>query len=102
MPRDTTSCTVSPVRSDVANAGTRSSNPLRAGDRIVASPGIANTRLVSRSHGPGRGAGSDSGAYAYANGAIDQAHRAVQELLPQARLPRWHAQPGPDPRALGL
>jgi len=47
-------------------------------------------------------AGSDSGAYAYAHGAIDQAHRAVQELLPQARLPRWHATPGPDPRAIGL
>ena len=38
--------------------------------------------------------------YAYYKGretdsAIDQAARAVQDLLPQARLPAWHPQPGP-------
>jgi spermidine dehydrogenase len=47
-------------------------------------------------------ANADSGAYAYAHSAIDQAARAVQELLPQAVLPRWNAFPGPDPAALGL
>lgn len=47
-------------------------------------------------------AGTDSGAYAYAHSAIDQATRAVQDLLPQAALPRWHTVPGPDPRAIGL
>jgi spermidine dehydrogenase len=47
-------------------------------------------------------AGADSGAYAYAHSAIDQATRAVQELLPQARLPRGHPVPGPDPKAIGL
>jgi spermidine dehydrogenase len=47
-------------------------------------------------------AGTDSGAYAYAHSAIDQATRAVQDLLPQATLPRWHTVPGPDPRAIGL
>jgi len=47
-------------------------------------------------------AGADSGAYAYAHCAIDQAARAVQELLPQARLPAWAAFPGPDPKAVGL
>lgn len=40
-------------------------------------------------------ANSDAGAYAYANGAIDQAARAVQELLPRARLPAWQRFPGP-------
>lgn len=40
-------------------------------------------------------ANSDAGAYAYAHSAIDQAARAVQALLPQARLPRWHRRPGP-------
>lgn len=40
-------------------------------------------------------AGSDAGAYAYAHSAIDQATRAVQQLLPQAVLPRWHHRPGP-------
>lgn len=40
-------------------------------------------------------ANSDAGAYAYAHSAIDQAARAVQELLPQARLPAWQARPGP-------
>lgn len=41
-------------------------------------------------------AGADSGAYAYAHSAFDQATRAVAELLPQARLPAWHRVPGPD------
>ena len=40
-------------------------------------------------------AGTDSGAYAYAHSAIDQATRAVSELLPDARLPAWHRRPGP-------
>ncbi len=40
-------------------------------------------------------ANSDAGAYAYAHSAIDQAARAVQALLPQASLPRWHTRPGP-------
>lgn len=47
-------------------------------------------------------AGAESGAFAYAHSAFDQATRAVAELLPQARLPRWHAVPGPDPKAIGL
>ncbi len=47
-------------------------------------------------------ANADSGAYAYAHSAIDQAARAVQELLPQARLPNWHRFPGPAPAALGF
>ncbi len=47
-------------------------------------------------------AGSDSGAYAYAHSAIDQAARAVADLLPQAKLPAWSRFPGPDPKALGL
>lgn len=47
-------------------------------------------------------ANADAGAYAYAHGAIDQATRAVQELLPRARLPAWHRVPGPDPAQLGL
>ena len=41
-------------------------------------------------------ANSDAGAFAYAHSAIDQAARAVQELLPKARLPTWHARPGPS------
>ncbi|MGA0609010.1 NAD(P)-binding protein [Caldimonas sp. KR1-144] len=40
-------------------------------------------------------ANSDAGAFAYAHGAIDQAVRAVGELLPQARLPRAAQLPGP-------
>lgn len=40
-------------------------------------------------------ANSDAGAFAYAHGAIDQATRAVGELLPQARLPRVADLPGP-------
>ena len=47
-------------------------------------------------------ANADAGAYAYAHSAIDQAHRAVAELLPQARLPKWSRFPGPDPAAIGL
>jgi len=40
-------------------------------------------------------ANSDAGAFAYAHGAIDQATRAIGELLPQARLPRVADLPGP-------
>ena len=47
-------------------------------------------------------ANADAGAFAYAHGAIDQATRAVQELLPQAQLPAWHRLPGPDPARIGL
>jgi spermidine dehydrogenase len=47
-------------------------------------------------------ANSDAGAYAYAHSAIDQATRAVQELLPSARLPAWHPVPGPNPAHIGL
>ncbi len=47
-------------------------------------------------------ANSDAGAYAYAHSAIDQATRAVQELLPEARLPAWQRWPGPDPARIGL
>ncbi|MGM9486469.1 NAD(P)-binding protein [Ideonella sp. YS5] len=47
-------------------------------------------------------ANSDAGAYAYAHSAIDQATRAVQELLPKARLPAWHRVPGPNPAQIGL
>ena len=47
-------------------------------------------------------ANSDAGAYAYAHSAVDQATRAVHELLPRARLPAWHPMPGPDPRQIGL
>ena len=47
-------------------------------------------------------AGSDSAANAYAHAAIDEATRAVQELLPQAKLPAWAAFPGPDPKAIGM
>lgn len=47
-------------------------------------------------------AGAESGAYAYAHSAIDQATRAVAELLPRASLPAWSPVPGPMPRLLGL
>jgi spermidine dehydrogenase len=47
-------------------------------------------------------ANSDAGAYAYAHSAIDQATRAVQELLPRAQLPAWHRVPGPNPAQIGL
>lgn len=40
-------------------------------------------------------ANADAGAFAYAQGAIDQAARAVAELLPHARLPAWARRPGP-------
>ncbi len=45
-------------------------------------------------------ANADAGAYAYAHGAIDQATRAVSELLPHARLPAWWTTPGPAPTRL--
>nr|WP_242533173.1 NAD(P)-binding protein [Niveibacterium umoris] len=41
-------------------------------------------------------ANSDAGAFAYVHSAIDQATRAVSELLPQARLARWNTSPGPS------
>ena len=47
-------------------------------------------------------ANADAGAFAFAHSAIDQATRAVQELLPQARLPAWATKPGPDPKRIGL
>ena len=47
-------------------------------------------------------ANADAGAFAYAHSAIDQATRAVAELLPKARLPAWSRVPGPLPKALGL
>ena len=47
-------------------------------------------------------ANADAGAYAYAHSAFDQATRAVQDLLPEARLPAWATFPGPDPRRIGL
>lgn len=47
-------------------------------------------------------ANADAGAYAYAQGAIDQATRAVAELLPHARLPRYWREPGPSARDLKL
>lgn len=47
-------------------------------------------------------ANADAGAYAYAHSAIDQATRAVQELLPKAKLPAWSRVPGPDPKRIGL
>ena len=40
-------------------------------------------------------ANSDAGAFAYAHSAIDQATRAISELLPEAQLPRWAQRPGP-------
>jgi spermidine dehydrogenase len=40
-------------------------------------------------------ANADAGAYAYVQGAIDQATRAVAELLPRAKLPAWWTTPGP-------
>jgi spermidine dehydrogenase len=47
-------------------------------------------------------ANADAGAYAYAHGAIDQATRAVGELLPHAKLPAWWRTPGPSPALLKL
>ena len=47
-------------------------------------------------------ANADAGAFAYVQGAIDQATRAVAELLPEARLPRWANFPGPPTKTLGL
>ena len=45
-------------------------------------------------------ANADAGAFAYVQGAIDQATRAVGELLPNARLPSFERQPGPGRRHL--
>jgi spermidine dehydrogenase len=47
-------------------------------------------------------ANADAGAFAYVQGAIDQATRAVSELLPSARLPPWSTFPGPPLKKLGL
>lgn len=47
-------------------------------------------------------ANSDAGAYAYAQSAIDQAVRAVSELLPNVGLSGWARQPGPEPARMGL
>ena len=47
-------------------------------------------------------ANADAGAYAYVQGAIDQATRAVGELLPHATLPRYWHEPGPSAQALKL
>jgi spermidine dehydrogenase len=48
-------------------------------------------------------ANSDSGAYAYASSAIDQAARAVRDLLGHsARLPAFAGFPGPPRNVLGL
>lgn len=40
-------------------------------------------------------AGSDSGAYAYAHCAMDQAARAIRELIPDVKLPAFSDFPGP-------
>ena len=48
-------------------------------------------------------ANADSGAYAYANSAIDQAARAVRDLLGHsADLPAYTDFPGPPRDILGL
>lgn len=48
-------------------------------------------------------AGADSGAYAYAHSAIDQAVRAVRELLGEPEgAPAFSRFPGPPPEMLGL
>jgi len=47
-------------------------------------------------------ANADGGAYAYVQGAIDQATRAVAELKPHAALPRYWRTPGPSAKALKL
>jgi spermidine dehydrogenase len=47
-------------------------------------------------------ANADAGAYAYAHGAIDQATRAIGELLPHAKLPAAWRTPGPSPSLLKL
>jgi spermidine dehydrogenase len=47
-------------------------------------------------------ANADAGAFAYVQSAIDQATRAVAELLPAARLPKWSTFPGPPLKKLGL
>jgi spermidine dehydrogenase len=47
-------------------------------------------------------ANSDTGAFAYVQGAIDQATRAVHELLPSAVRATWLDFPGPPKQKLGL
>jgi spermidine dehydrogenase len=47
-------------------------------------------------------ANSDAGAFAYVQGAIDEATRAVSELLRGARLPKWSTFTGPPLKKLGL
>jgi spermidine dehydrogenase len=47
-------------------------------------------------------ANADAGAFAYVQGAIDQATRAVGELLPGARMPKWSTFPGPPVKKLGV
>jgi spermidine dehydrogenase len=47
-------------------------------------------------------ANSDAGAYAYVHSAIDQAGRAVAELLGDVSYPAWADFPGPPPDAIGL
>jgi len=48
-------------------------------------------------------ANSDSGAYAYAHSAIDQAVRAVRDLIGAAEgAPEFSRFPGPPPEAIGL
>jgi len=47
-------------------------------------------------------ANADAGAFAYVQGAIDQATRAVHELLPGAGRTSWLDFPGPPRKKLGL
>lgn len=47
-------------------------------------------------------ANSDAGAYAYAHSAIDQAARAVADLLGQVSYPGWATFPGPPEDLIGL
>jgi spermidine dehydrogenase len=48
-------------------------------------------------------ANSDAGAFAYAHSAVDQAGRAVSELLAgKAAMPEFSNFPGPDPKLVGL
>ena len=47
-------------------------------------------------------ANADAGAFAYVQGAIDQATRAVHELLPSAVRATWLDFPGPPKKKLGL
>jgi spermidine dehydrogenase len=47
-------------------------------------------------------ANADAGAFAYVQGAIDQATRAVHELLPSGARRTWLDFPGPPKKKLGL